>query len=140
MKKQGKTLQHVIYWVRIPLKFTYRSLPGLYIVETHSRDLEVPILSWHLKEIERLIRETHASAEQALTSLIQAHLEEKRAISQGRTRVPPDYDQWGTDLQQRAAGTPETVKHASFLLSQKRPFLRHTLGSSICRGGTIQRN
>jgi hypothetical protein len=77
-KKQGKTLQHVIYWVRIPLKFTYRSLPGLHMVETHSRDLEVPILSWHLKEIEQLVREKQVSPEQALKSLLNAHIEEKR--------------------------------------------------------------
>jgi hypothetical protein len=61
-KKHGKPLQHVLYWVRIPLTFTYRSLPSLQIVETHSRDLEIPILSQHLREIERLVRETYVSA------------------------------------------------------------------------------
>jgi hypothetical protein len=79
MKTHSKPPYHVVYWVRIPLTFTYRSLPGLHVVETHSRDLDVPILSWHLREIERLVSETHVSAEQALTSLITAHIEEKRA-------------------------------------------------------------
>jgi hypothetical protein len=79
MKTHSKPPPHVLYWVRIPLTFTYRSLPGLHIVETHSRDLDVLILSWHLKEIERLVSETHVSVEQALTSLITAHIEEKRA-------------------------------------------------------------
>jgi hypothetical protein len=78
MKTHSKPPPHVIYWVRIPLTFTYRSLPGLHIVETHSRDLDVPILSWHVREIERLVKETHVSTEQALTSLITAHIEEKR--------------------------------------------------------------
>jgi hypothetical protein len=78
-KKHGTPLQYVLYWVRIPLTFTYRSLPSLQIVETHSRDLEVPILRRHLNEIERLVRETHVSGEQALKSLITAHIEEKRA-------------------------------------------------------------
>jgi hypothetical protein len=78
MKTQSKP-SAVIYWVKIPLMFTYRSLPSLQIVETHKRDLDLPILSQHIKEIERLVRETHVSAEQALTSLITAHLEEKRA-------------------------------------------------------------
>jgi hypothetical protein len=78
MKIHSKPPPHVIYWVRIPLTFAYRSLPGLHIVETHSRDLEVPILSWHLKEIERLVRETHVSPEQVLKSLLNAHIEEKR--------------------------------------------------------------
>ena len=79
MKTHSKPPPHVVYWVRIPLTFTYRSLPGLHIVETHSRDLDVPILSRHLKEIERLVRETHVSAEQAQMSLITVHTEEKRA-------------------------------------------------------------
>jgi hypothetical protein len=79
MKTHSKPPPHVLYWVRIPLTFTYHSLPGLHIVETHSRDLDVPILSRHLREIERLVRETHVSAEQALKSLITAHIEEKRA-------------------------------------------------------------
>jgi hypothetical protein len=79
MKTHSKPQPHIMYWVRLPLTFTYRSLLSLQIVETHSRDLEVPILSWHLKEIERLVRETHVSAEQALESLINAHIEEKRA-------------------------------------------------------------
>jgi hypothetical protein len=79
MKTHSKPPTHVVYWVRIPLIFTYRSLPGLHVVETHSRDLDVPILSWHLREIERLVSETHVSAERALTSLITAHIEEKRA-------------------------------------------------------------
>jgi hypothetical protein len=79
MKTDSKPPAHVVYWVRIPLIFTYRSLPGLHIVEAHSRDLDVPILSRHLREIERLVRETHVSAEQALMSLITAHIEEKRA-------------------------------------------------------------
>jgi hypothetical protein len=78
MKTHSKPPPHVVYWVRIPLTFTYRSLPGLQIVETHSRDLDVPILNWHLREIERLVTETHVSAEQALKSLITAHIEEKR--------------------------------------------------------------
>jgi hypothetical protein len=69
---------HVIYWVKLPLTFTYRSLPGLQIFETHSRDLDIPVLSWHIKEIERLVRETDVSAEQALKSLINANIEEKR--------------------------------------------------------------
>jgi hypothetical protein len=67
-----------MYWVRVPLTFTYRSLPSLQIVETHRRDLDVPILRWHLKEIERLVSETHVSAEQALKFLITAHIEEKK--------------------------------------------------------------
>ena len=79
MRTHSKPPPHIVYWVRIPLTFTYRSLPALQIVETHSRDLDIPILSWHIKEIERLVRETHVSAEQALTSLITAHLEEKKA-------------------------------------------------------------
>jgi hypothetical protein len=78
MKTHSKPPLQIVYWVRIPLKFTYHSLPGLHILETHSRDLEVPILSWHLKEIERLVRETDVSSEQALKSLITAHIEEKR--------------------------------------------------------------
>ena len=59
------------------------------VVETHSRDLDVPILSQHLREIERLVRETHVSAEQALTSLITTHIEEKRA--QFRQEEPEYY-------------------------------------------------
>jgi hypothetical protein len=57
----------------------YRSLPGLHIVKTHSRQLDLLILSWHRKEIERLVSETDVSPEQALTSLINAQIEEKRA-------------------------------------------------------------
>jgi hypothetical protein len=79
MKVHSKPPPQVIYWVRIPLTFTYRSLPGLHIVETHSRELDLPILSWHRKEIERLVTEVHLSPEQALESLINAYIEEKRA-------------------------------------------------------------
>jgi hypothetical protein len=79
MKTHGKPPPHLVYWVRIPLIFTYRSLPGLHVVETYRKDLDLPILSSHRKEIERLVSETHVSAEQALTSLIKAHIEEKRA-------------------------------------------------------------
>ena len=79
MKTHSKPPPHVVYWVKILLTFTYHSLPGLQIVETHNRDLEVPILSQHLKEIERLVGETHVSPEQALKSLINKHIEEKRA-------------------------------------------------------------
>jgi hypothetical protein len=89
MKTHSKPPPHVVYWVRIPLTFTYHSLPGLHVVETHSRDLDVPILSQHLREIERLVRETHVSAEQALTSLITTHIEEKRA--QFRQEEPEYY-------------------------------------------------
>jgi hypothetical protein len=77
MKTHGKP-PHIIYWVKIPLTFTYRSLPGLQLVETHNRELDIPILSWHLKEIERLVSETHVSPEQALKYLITAHIEEKK--------------------------------------------------------------
>jgi hypothetical protein len=79
MRTHSKPPPHIVYWVRIPLTFTYRSLPGLHIVETHRKDLDLPILSRHLQEIERHVRETHVSAEQALKSLINAHIEEKRA-------------------------------------------------------------
>jgi hypothetical protein len=79
MKTHSKPPPHIVYWVRIPLIFTYRSLPGLHVVETHSKDLDLPILSSHRKEIERLVRETQVSPEQALTSLINAHIEEKKA-------------------------------------------------------------
>jgi hypothetical protein len=78
MKAYSKPPPPVLYWVRIPLTFTYRSLPGLHIVETHSRDLDLPILSFHRKEIERLVTEAHMSPEQALESLVNAHIEEKR--------------------------------------------------------------
>jgi hypothetical protein len=78
MKTHSKPPPHIVYWVKIPLTFTYRSLTGLHLVETHSKDLDLPILSSHIKEIERLVRETHVSAEQALTSLVTAHIEEKK--------------------------------------------------------------
>jgi hypothetical protein len=79
MKTHSKSPPHIVYWVKIPLTFTYRSLPGLHVVETHRKDLDLPILSSHRKEIERLVRKTHVSAEQALKSLSNAHIEEKRA-------------------------------------------------------------
>jgi hypothetical protein len=68
----------VIYWVKIPLTFTYRSLPSLQIVETHRRDLDLPLLSRHLKEIKQLVTERLLSPEQALKSLVTSHIEEKR--------------------------------------------------------------
>jgi hypothetical protein len=55
MKTHGKP-PHIVYWVRIPLTFTYRFLPGLHVVETHRKDLDLPILSSHRKEIERLVK------------------------------------------------------------------------------------
>jgi hypothetical protein len=86
MKTHSKPDQQVLYWVRVPLRFTYHSLPGLHIVETHCKELELPILSWHCSEIERLVNEAHLSAEQALEALIQSHLQEK--IDQFTTEEP----------------------------------------------------
>jgi hypothetical protein len=77
-KKHGKPLQHVIYWVSVPLRFTYRSLPDRQIIDTHIKQLDLPILSWHIQEIRFLVTETHVSAEQALQSLINVYIEEKR--------------------------------------------------------------
>jgi hypothetical protein len=77
MKTQSKP-SAVIYWVKIPLTFTYRSLPSLQIVETHNRDLDLPILNRHIKEIEQLVTETHVSPELALKSLVTTHIEEKK--------------------------------------------------------------
>src|ERR687896_2000803 len=77
MKTQSKP-SAVIYWVKIPLTFTYRSLPSLQIVETHNKDLDLPILNRHIKEIEQLVAETHVSPELALKSLVTAHIEEKK--------------------------------------------------------------
>jgi len=41
--------------------------------------MELPILSQHRKEIERLVKETHVSPEQALKSLIKSHSDDMRA-------------------------------------------------------------
>jgi hypothetical protein len=106
-KKQENTLHHVIYWVRIPLKFTYRSLPSLQIVEAHSRQLDLPILSQHRKEIERLVSETHVSPEQALKSLINSHLEEKKAQFQ---QEHPEYHLTIT-MSGKPAYSKELLKH-----------------------------
>jgi hypothetical protein len=54
----------------------------------HSKQLDLPILSWHVKEIERLVTETNLSPEQALESLINSHIEEKRQEFQ---REEPEY-------------------------------------------------
>ncbi len=75
MKPHSK--RHVLYWVTIPLTFTYRALPSLHIVETHRRDMDLPILSQHLKQIEQLVKEEQLSPEHALEALVQSHLEEK---------------------------------------------------------------
>jgi hypothetical protein len=78
MRTHSKPPPHVIYWVRVPLRFTYRSLPDRQIIETHMRQLDLPILSWHIKEIKFLVTETNMSAEQALQSLINVSIEVKR--------------------------------------------------------------
>jgi hypothetical protein len=68
--------------VRVPLRFTYRSLPDRQIIESHINYADLPILRWHIKEIRFLVKETHVSPEQALESRIKmyinAHIEEKR--------------------------------------------------------------
>jgi hypothetical protein len=78
MKTHRKPPPHVIYWVNVPLRFTYRSLPDRQIIDTHIRHVDLPILSQHRREIERLVTEAHLSAEQALTSLINQQSEEMR--------------------------------------------------------------
>jgi hypothetical protein len=64
--------------VSVPLRFTYRSLPDRHIIDTHIRHVDLPILSQHRKEIERLVRETHVSLEEALKSLINQQSEERQ--------------------------------------------------------------
>ena len=77
-KKQRKRLQHVIYWVSVPLRFTYRLLPDRQMIDTHIRPVDLPILSQHRKEIEWRVTETRVSPEQALQSLINEHSEKLR--------------------------------------------------------------
>ena len=63
----------------IPLRFTYRSLPDFHIAETHIKHMDLPILSQHRKEIERLVKEKHLSPEDALKLLIESHSDDQQA-------------------------------------------------------------
>jgi hypothetical protein len=87
-KKQGDPRHHVNYGVRVPLTFTYHSLPGLEVIETHTKQLDLPILSWHITEIKFLVKKTNESPEQVLLSLIKVYVEEKRAQFQ---KEHPEY-------------------------------------------------
>jgi hypothetical protein len=79
MKTHSKPPQHIIYWVTVPLRFTYRTLPDRQIIETHIKHMELPILSQHRKEIERRVKEEHLTPEDALISLIKSHTDDQIA-------------------------------------------------------------
>jgi hypothetical protein len=79
MKTHSKPPQHIVYWVSVPLRFTYRSLPDRHMIDTHIKHMELPILSQHRKEIERLVKEEHLTPEDALISLIKSHTDDQIA-------------------------------------------------------------
>jgi hypothetical protein len=79
MKTHSKSPQHIVYWVTVPLRFTYRTLPDRQMIETHIKHMELPILSQHRKEIERLVKEEQQSPEDALISLIKSHTDDQIA-------------------------------------------------------------
>jgi hypothetical protein len=79
MKTHSKPPQHIVYWVSVPLRFTYRSLPDRHMIDTHIKHMELPILSQHRKEIERLVKEEHLTPEDALILLIKSHTDDQIA-------------------------------------------------------------
>jgi hypothetical protein len=87
-KKQGDPRQYVNYGVRVALTFTYHSLPGLKVIETHTKQLDLLIVSWHIKEIKFLVKKTNEPPEQVLLSLIKMYVEAKRAQFQ---KEHPEY-------------------------------------------------
>ena len=79
MKTHSNPPQHIVYWVSVPLRFMYRSLPDRHMIDTHIKHMALPILSQHRKEIERLVKEEHLTPEDALISLIKSHTDDQRA-------------------------------------------------------------
>jgi hypothetical protein len=49
------------------------------MIETHIKHMELPILTQHRKEIERLVKEEHLTPENALISLIKSHTDDQLA-------------------------------------------------------------
>ncbi|HYT40741.1 MAG TPA: hypothetical protein VEP90_00215 [Methylomirabilota bacterium] len=76
MPKHAQRTKSIYYHVIVPLKFAYRSKHDGTVVKTFSRTLDLPIMDTHLKDIEKIIEETHVSHEQALFCLIQAIVDE----------------------------------------------------------------
>ncbi len=79
MKTHSKSPQRIVYWVTVPLRFTYRTLPDRHMIDTHIKHMDLPILSQHRKEIERLVKEEHLTPENALISLIKLHTDDQKA-------------------------------------------------------------
>lgn len=68
---------NILYKVIVPLTFTYRSKLTGKIIDQFDQQMDLPVMSWHMEEIEMIVKHTHVSHEQALYSLIKGHIDVK---------------------------------------------------------------